>query len=114
MAHPVLRKPLSNFRPLPWRLALAWGIALFTGFADEATHRAADEAFHRADKDGDGKVTPAELPQRALFRRFDGNGDGVITLDETRAAFGQVPGQGRPAESAVAELKGLKGTVESL
>ena len=42
--------------------------------------------FDQFDKDRDGRVTPLELPQPALFRRLDRNGDGAITLEETRVA----------------------------
>ncbi|MBL9153874.1 MAG: EF-hand domain-containing protein [Verrucomicrobiales bacterium] len=71
---------------------------------------AADAAFRRADRDGDGKVTRTELPQTELFQRFDQNADGHITLEETRAAFGKTAG----ASGALSELRGLKGSVETL
>ena len=44
----------------------------------------AEEIFKRADKNGDGKVTPDELQNADLFAAFDTNKDGVITLDEAR------------------------------
>ncbi len=44
----------------------------------------AEEIFRRADKNGDGKVTPDELPNRELFAKFDTDKDGAITLDEVK------------------------------
>jgi len=44
----------------------------------------AEEIFKWADKNGDGKVTPDELPNPETFAKFDLNKDGVITLDEAR------------------------------
>lgn len=49
---------------------------------------AADTAFQKYDADRDGKVTPAELPQKPIFKRFDLNSDGYITLEETRSIMG--------------------------
>ena len=40
---------------------------------------ATEEIFKRADRNGDGKVTPDELPNAELFAKFDTNKDGVIT-----------------------------------
>lgn len=41
--------------------------------------------FKRADRNGDGKVTPDELQRPELFRRLDRNDDGYITLEEAQA-----------------------------
>lgn len=41
--------------------------------------------FKRADRNGDGKVTPEELQRPELFRRLDSNEDGHITLEEAQA-----------------------------
>ena len=43
-----------------------------------------DEIFLRADRDGSGKVTPDEVPQRGVFERLDADLDGAITLAEAR------------------------------
>jgi Ca2+-binding EF-hand superfamily protein len=51
--------------------------------------------FQRYDKNGDGRVTPDELPDVATFARFDSNKDGVITLAE----YVQVAGGRTPAAS---------------
>jgi acetyl esterase/lipase len=40
------------------------------------------ERFDQIDRNGDGKVTPDELPRPRLFQRLDRNGDGVIQRDE--------------------------------
>lgn len=53
-----------------------------------AAQNAADLAFQKYDADQDGKVTPAELPQQTVFKRFDLNTDGHITLEETRRIMG--------------------------
>ncbi len=61
--------------------------------------------FARADRDGDGKLTPAELPRPALFKRLDRNGDGVLTLQEV-AAF-RPPAAARDGETET-EMKALR------
>ncbi|MGE0712932.1 MAG: alpha/beta hydrolase fold domain-containing protein [Planctomycetota bacterium] len=44
--------------------------------------------FERLDRNGDGRITPDELPRPALFRALDRDGDGAITLDEARSLQG--------------------------
>jgi len=56
------------------------------------------DRLKQADKNGDGQLTPDEVPDAALFKRMDANGDGVVTLEEARAAFrgqGAAAGQGQ-------------------
>ena len=42
--------------------------------------------FKQYDRNGDGKLTPDEVP-RQLFTQMDKNKDGVVTLDEARAFY---------------------------
>lgn len=53
--------------------------------------------FERFDRDGDGKVTSAELANPQAFERFDLDRDGVIT----RAEFDRVGDAAAPASGAV-------------
>jgi len=50
--------------------------------------------FHRFDKNGDGIVTAAELPDTQTLAKYDQNGDGKVTLEEFRAT---VAGQLNPS-----------------
>ena len=59
----------------------------------------AEEIFKWADKNGDGKVTPDELPNAETFAKFDTNQDGVITFDEARPVL----------QAMIAEKKRLYG-----
>jgi len=46
-----------------------------------------EERFKQYDKNGDGKLTPAEFPMSS-FKQVDKNNDGVLTLDEVKACYG--------------------------
>ncbi|HEY3900621.1 MAG TPA: redoxin family protein [Chthoniobacter sp.] len=71
--------------------------------------------FKRYDKNGDGKITPDELPDKALFDKLDLNKDGVVTIDEAQKVLGPMiarrgDGHGLPqktnfTESDMAPLK---------
>jgi CubicO group peptidase (beta-lactamase class C family) len=82
---------------------------LFVGIAAAAALRAgaqeprpltADELFERRDANGDGRITPEELPKEAAFRVLDRNGDGAITRAEAEAQLkarqAGAPGPGQP------------------
>lgn len=59
-----------------------------------------DEIFARADRNGDGKLTPDEMPEerregfKQMLTRVDADGDGAASREEFRRGFGG-PGQGR-------------------
>lgn len=57
--------------------------------------------FERADSNGDGRLTLAEISARplALFDRADANHDGVLTVEERRAAFEAIQAR-RPMRTA--------------
>ncbi len=46
-----------------------------------------EAVFHRFDKDGDGIVTTAELPDIKTLAIYDRNGDGRVSLEEFRATM---------------------------
>ena len=45
--------------------------------------------FKRLDKNGDGRLTPDELPDKAWFDKLDLNHDGVVTLEEALKVVGE-------------------------
>ncbi len=47
-----------------------------------------EQRFKQLDRNGDGKLTPQELPGE-WFGRLDTNKDGVVTLVEARAGAGR-------------------------
>jgi peroxiredoxin/Ca2+-binding EF-hand superfamily protein len=59
-------------------------LLILAAAATAAAQSPADAIFKRADRNGDGKVTPDELPEAATFARFDLDKDGVITPEEGR------------------------------
>ncbi|MFM7519013.1 MAG: redoxin [Planctomycetota bacterium] len=65
-------------------LVLAIGGVALAGRA--AAQPGVGERFDRLDRDGDGRVTPDELPARAFFERLDLDGDGAITKREALEA----------------------------
>jgi mono/diheme cytochrome c family protein/peroxiredoxin len=61
-----------------------------------------EEIFKWADKNGDGKVTPDELPNPETFAKFDLNKDGIITLDEARPVLIAMQQKLAPSKTAAA------------
>ncbi|GAB4451942.1 MAG: redoxin domain-containing protein [Armatimonadaceae bacterium] len=54
-----------------------------------------EAAFKRFDRNGDGRLTPDELPREQLFQLLDENGDGFVTLEEAKKRFPNPGGGGR-------------------
>lgn len=57
------------------------------GFAGAQQQGGLEQRFRQLDRNGDGKLTPQELPGQ-WFERLDTNKDGVVTLEEAKAAMG--------------------------
>jgi Ca2+-binding EF-hand superfamily protein len=86
-------------------------------FVDELSPRRQDaganpeqlvELLMKFDKNGDGVLTPDELPERmqALFVRADANKDGKLTPDEIRQSAGRTAGpRGRDAGDVARMLR---------
>ena len=71
------------------RRALAHSLPiLLTIFFTHALAQApvAGDLFKKFDKNGDGRITSDELPNRQALEKFDKNGDGAITPDEVSTA----------------------------
>ncbi|HOS42678.1 MAG TPA: EF-hand domain-containing protein, partial [Armatimonadota bacterium] len=56
------------------------------GAAPDAQDTSLEQQFRLADRDGDGKLTPQEFNNPALFAKADVNRDGFVTLAELRQA----------------------------
>ena len=79
-------------------------ILTFFPFCFVAPAMAQSEAdFRKADRNGDGIVTAAELPNKKTRAQFDQNGDGKVTLAEFRQAIGKSP-SGKPRSKNAAVL----------
>jgi acetyl esterase/lipase len=90
-------------------LALAaGGASLQAGEAPPANPSQVDERFRRFDRNGDGVLTPDEVGNAALFKRLDLNGDGKVPLEEARTARA-----GRGTDPAAARA-GLAPTFENV
>jgi Ca2+-binding EF-hand superfamily protein/mono/diheme cytochrome c family protein len=64
--------------------------------------------FKQLDKNGDGKLTPDELKDKAWFEKLDLNKDGVVTLEEAEQALGKTiarrePGRNLPPNAGFTE-----------
>ncbi len=70
--------------------------ALIASAAEQPATRlqiSAEQRFKQWDKNGDGKLTPDELPNEKLFKMLDKNGDGIVTEEEAHAFGGGGAGQ---------------------
>lgn len=65
------------------RLATASILALvFVASVSAQPAASLEQRFRVADRDNNGKLTPAEFPRAQLLRLLDHNKDGVLTIDE--------------------------------
>jgi Ca2+-binding EF-hand superfamily protein len=82
----ISRKQFVRYAEHFWRPdnSLPWKEAKQIDLAHEA-----EKMFNHLDRDGNGYLSADEMPDplRATLRRWDKNGDGVISLDEYRAYF---------------------------
>jgi hypothetical protein len=71
--------------------ALAWGLVHAQAPAPAAPPDAVAAAFQRLDSDGDARISRQEAKSmpvvEAHFDAADRSGDGLLTLEEFRAAF---------------------------
>jgi len=101
-----LAQPLSNFQGLaslfmargPGGAILEFVCPTAAGASGAGVARPAaaqqipqqlQDMFKRIDRDGDGKLSPSEMPNAEKFKQMDVNGDGVVTLEEAAKSFGQ-------------------------
>jgi len=69
-----------------WTLTAGAALLAHPGFAQQTdAEKSLEERFRQLDKNGDGKITTAELPQSTFFQQRDKNSDGAITLAEAMA-----------------------------
>jgi catechol 2,3-dioxygenase-like lactoylglutathione lyase family enzyme len=65
------------------------------------------DMLKRLDRDGDGQLSPQELPNAERFKQMDANGDGFVTLEEAAKSFsgGAAGGPLRPVTGKEPELR---------
>ncbi|MFM8421197.1 MAG: redoxin family protein [Verrucomicrobiota bacterium] len=93
---------------MAWVLGGAWDVALAQGSTNAPSPKREgggrrQDPFERYDKDGDGRVTPQELNNPAMFQWLDRDADGSITRQEATEAlteFGAGRRWARPAKSS--------------
>ncbi|RBP40441.1 EF hand domain-containing protein [Roseimicrobium gellanilyticum] len=70
-------------------------VLLASTLAIPASLRADDplaNQFKAFDKDGDGRVSMAELEEKPMLKKLDQDGDGFVTLEETRSGMARLRG----------------------
>ena len=97
------------------KIAIVTTLLVVAALAQDAV----ETAFKTRDKDGDGKLTPAELAAPRLFAQMDADGDRSVTLEEARAYYGQARGDRRPQPAhhrdiPYAEIDGVDAKLLSL
>lgn len=63
------------------------------------------ERFKQLDRNGDGKLTAAELPRPEIFQRLDRNSDGVIERNEIPAVANRQERPNRPRSAGTGDLE---------
>jgi acetyl esterase/lipase len=68
-------------------VAAAFAATALAALAQDSRSRGEDPrpGFKRLDRNGDGKLSPEEVPRKRLFESFDKDGDGFVTPDEIAA-----------------------------
>jgi catechol 2,3-dioxygenase-like lactoylglutathione lyase family enzyme len=111
-----LAQPLSNFQGIAslfmargpggailefvcMSVAGASGAGVARPAAAQQIPQQLQDMFKRIDRDGDGKLSPQEMPNAEKFKQMDANGDGFVTLEEAAKSFGQGGGAGGPARA---------------
>jgi len=91
-------------------LCLLPGRGLAQSAPERQQHLSPEEIIRQFDRDGDGKISRDEAPERmkARFDQIDTNHDGFITLDELKARDARVSGGGPPG-GAGAPASGARG-----
>jgi acetyl esterase/lipase len=74
------------------RVAVVTTLLAVAVFAQDAV----ESVFRTWDRDGDGRLTAAELASPWLFAKLDADGDGFVTLAEARAFYARRPRRPAP------------------
>ena len=92
-----MNKCISVVRSIPFLLAFFLSSGILT-----AQDNARQSPFSAADKNGDGKLGPDEIKNKALFQRMDADSDGFVTPKEALAHSKRR--RAREKEAAAAEV----------
>lgn len=67
-------------------------VGTLTAFAFLQAEDPLANQFKAFDKDGDGRVSMAELGEKPMLKKLDQDGDGYVTLEETRTGMARLRG----------------------